>query len=138
MSDPVDGPGHDAVRQMIMRVDRVTLTTIVTRHRVCDATGEPLDPRCAVAMTVTIRPGVSRLAVVTAEHWDSGQGPLTPGDPNVHPDVLDGRTLVARERTRAWASESSSSRSRRAREVRAVQQPRQPVPGNAGVVPGVR
>jgi hypothetical protein len=122
---------------MIMRVDRVTLTTLVNGRRVCDATGEPLDPRCAVALTVTVRPGVSRLFVVTAEHWDSGLGPLTSGDPNVHPKVLDGRTLVAREGTRAWASESSPSRCR-ARETRPVPQPRPQIPGNTGVVPGVR
>jgi hypothetical protein len=51
-------------RRRAVHADQAALLAIVLRRGVCDATGEPLDARNAVAMTVTVAPGVSRLAVV--------------------------------------------------------------------------
>jgi hypothetical protein len=134
MPDTTGGSGKDAARKKILRYDRLTLTDIVRERRFCEATGEPLDPRYAVAMMVRVRPGDSRLAIVSATHWDSGTGALSSADPNVDPDVLDGRKLVAPAGAGAWYPRSHG---RRARETRPAQQPRPPVPGSAGVVPGV-
>src|SRR3954447_23241788 len=57
-------------RRRARHADQAALLAIVLRRGVCDATGEPLDARNAVAMTVTVAPGVSRLAVVTRAHWE--------------------------------------------------------------------
>ncbi len=136
MPDTTGGSGEDAFRmRKALRNDRMALTDIVRERRFCQATGEPLDPRHAVAMTVRVGPGLSRLAVVSAAHWDSGTGALTPADPDVDPDVLDGRKLVAPPQASAW---SPRSHGRRVQGTQPAQQPRPPVPGNAGMVPGVR
>jgi hypothetical protein len=76
-----------------MHADQAALLAIVLRRGVCDATGEPLDARNAIAMTVTVAPGVSRLAVVTRAHWEAGSGTLSSADPAADKDVLDGRRL---------------------------------------------
>jgi hypothetical protein len=80
-------------RRRAVHADQAALLAIVLRRGVCDATGEPLDARNAVAMTVTVAPGVSRLAVVTRAHWEGGTGALSSADPAADKDVLDGRRL---------------------------------------------
>jgi hypothetical protein len=97
VADSTDGPGAGAARRIAAQQDRLALAQIVRNHGRCEATGERLDVTNAIAMTVAIEPGVSRLAVVSAAHWDSGNGPLSVADPNADPDVLDGRTLFPRE-----------------------------------------
>jgi hypothetical protein len=131
MPDTAGGPG-EAARKKALRDDRLTLTDLVRERRVCQATGEPLDPRSAVAMTVTVRPGASRLVVVSAAHWDGGTGAFSRADPNVDPDVLDGRKLITPIGARSW-----EPRSRGRRIQGPVQEPRPQVPPNAGMVPGV-
>jgi hypothetical protein len=123
---------------MIMQQDWLDLTDLVVKCRVCEVTGEPLDARNAVAMTVVVSPGVSRLAMVSAAHWDSGQGELTPADPKVDPDVLDGRKLAPYVGSPDWASQRPRSRKRSVPRAGPAQQPRPQVPGNAGVIPGIR
>jgi hypothetical protein len=100
MPDAISGLAGDAVRRTALREDRMALAGIVRDHGTCEATGERLDAANAVAMTVAVSPGLSRLAVVSAAHWDSGKGPLSAADPDVDPDVLDGRKLFAREQAR--------------------------------------
>jgi hypothetical protein len=95
MPDTTDGVGADAARRMAARQDRMALSQIVRDNGVCEATGQPLRTEDAVAMTVAAGPGVCRLAVVSGTHWDSAMGPLSAADPDVDPDVLDGRTLFA-------------------------------------------
>ena len=97
MPDAIGDRGGDAASWTALRADRMALAGIVRDHGTCEATGELLDAENAVAMTVTVSPGVSRLAVVSAAHWDSGTGALSAADPDVDPDVLDGRKLFARE-----------------------------------------
>jgi len=116
----IDGGSGEAARWIAMVEDRMTLAEFVRDRGTCDATGEPLDVGNAVAMTVTVSPGVSKLAVVTGAHWDTGEGPLSAADPNVDPDVLDGRQLFAREN----ASPRPEGRERR-------QEPPEPRPGHA-------
>jgi hypothetical protein len=65
----------------------MALRQIVQDHGVCQAIGQSLTAEDAVAMTVSVSPGVSRLAVVSGAHWDSGKGALSAADP----DALDGR-----------------------------------------------
>jgi hypothetical protein len=85
--------GRDLAMRHAEASDRAALADYVRRREVCDATGEPLDAAAAVAMTVTVAPGVSKFAVVTAAHWDGGEGALSSADP----DVLDGRLLLSRD-----------------------------------------
>ena len=80
-------------RGRAVHADQAALLAFVLRRGLCDATGDPLDVRNAVAMTVTVEPGVSRLAVVTAAHWDGRHGALSSADPAADKDVLDGRRL---------------------------------------------
>jgi hypothetical protein len=80
-------------RRRAVHADQAALLAVVLRRGVCDATGEPLDVRNAVAMTVTVAPGVSRLVVVTRAHWEGGTGALSSADPAADKDVLDGRRL---------------------------------------------
>jgi hypothetical protein len=88
--------GGDLARQRdLLRRNREALGKIVRDRPTCEATGVLLDAENAVAMLVSVSPGVSRLAVVSSTHWDSGKGALSTADPNVDPDVLDGRTLFA-------------------------------------------
>lgn len=93
MSDSRDAQRTGESRRRAVHADRTALLAFVVRRGLCDATGDPLDVRNAVAMTVTVEPGVSRLAVVTAAHWDSGTGALSSADPAADKDVLDGRRL---------------------------------------------
>ena len=140
MPDAMDGLGGDAARRAALRGDRIALTEIVRDHGTCEATGERLDAANAVAMTVMVSPGVSRLAVVSAAHWDSGKGALSAADPDVDPDVLDGRKLFAREDT----STQSGRRGRGPRSsgpqtggVYPVQRPPRSAEGRDGMSPSV-
>jgi hypothetical protein len=92
--DPRDPQGADeGRRQDIEAADWAALVDYAERRATCDATGESLDPAESVAMTVGTAPGVSTFAMVTAAHWDGGQGALSAADPRVDPDVLDGRRV---------------------------------------------
>ena len=136
MHDTSDGQGDQAARHMIAQRDWLDLTDLVVERRVCEATGVPLYPRDTVAMTVAVRPGVSRLALVSTAHWDSGVGELSSRDPQVDRDVLDGRKLAPHVGSPAWAS--GSLRSRKNAVSGPVQQPRPQLPGNSAVVPRAR
>src|SRR5438105_1124035 len=81
MSDSRDAQRKGESRRRAVHADQAALLAVVMRRGVCDATGEPLDVRNAVAMTVAVAPGVSRLAVVTAAHWAGGTGALSAADP---------------------------------------------------------
>jgi len=98
MTSAVGDPGSDdlASQREAQRQDRYALGEIVRHRHTCEATGAQLDVEDAVAMLVRVSPGVSRLAVVSGTHWDSGKGALSATDPAVDPDVLDGRTLFGR------------------------------------------
>ena len=140
MPDAMGGRGGDAARRTRLRADRMALTGIVRDHGTCEATGERLDAENAVAMTVTVSPGVSRLAVVSAAHWDGGTGALSAADPDVDPDVLDGRKLFAPEETstRPGGRERGLQPPRhRAAEAKPVQRPPRSAEGRAGVSPRV-
>jgi hypothetical protein len=140
MPDAIGGLGGDAARRTVLREDRMALAGIVREHGTCEATGERLDAENAVAMTVTVSPGVSRLAVVSAAHWDSGNGALSAADPDVDPDVLDGRKLFAREEagTRPGGSERGlQSPGPRTGGAKPVQRPPRSAEGRAGVSPRV-
>jgi hypothetical protein len=93
MSDSADRQGDDQERREVEAADRAALVDYAKRRLICDATGERLHPAGSVAMTVQVAPGVSTFAMVTAAHWDSGEGELSASDPRVDPDVLDGRRL---------------------------------------------
>src|SRR5260370_11300100 len=93
MHDSRDVQRRGESRRQARHADQAALLAFVLRRGTCDATGEPLDVRNAVAMTVTVEPGVSRLAVVTSAHWDGGKGALSAADPAADKDVLDGRLL---------------------------------------------
>jgi hypothetical protein len=138
MFEENDGRGDEAARRMVIQQEWLDLTDLVVKQRVCEATGEPLDARNTVAMTVSVSRGVSRLALVSAAHWDSGQGELTSADPAVDPDVLDGRKLAPHVGSAEWASGSPRSRRRSVPGAGPVQQPRPQLPGSPGAVPGVR
>ena len=138
MPDLSDGHGDEAARRMIIQQDWLDLTDLVVKQRVCEATGEPLDARNTVAMTVSVGRGVSRLALVSAAHWDSGQGKLTSADPAVDPDVLDGRKLAPHVGPADWASGNPRSRKRSVSGTMPVQPPRRQMPSSPGVVPGAR
>ena len=97
MTDWISDHGRDLAMWHAEASDRAALADYVRRWKVCDATGEPLVAAAAVAMTVAVAPGVSKFAVVTAAHWDGGQGALSSADPAVDPDVLDGRLLFSRD-----------------------------------------
>jgi hypothetical protein len=97
MADWIRNHGRDLAMRHAQASDRAALADYVRRRKVCDATGERLAAAAAVAMTVTVAPGVSKFAVVTAAHWDGGQGALSSADPNVDPDVLDGRLLFSHD-----------------------------------------
>jgi hypothetical protein len=127
--------GHAMARSQTERFDRAALTQIVRDREVCDATGEPLTPGNAVAMTVPVDGGPSRLAVVSGTHWDSGTGALSARDPKVDPDVLDGRKLFAAGGTDAQSGRGPRSPGRRARQTGPVPQPRPQVPSPVGPTP---
>jgi hypothetical protein len=97
MPNAIDGEDADAVRRYIRQQDWTGLMQIVRERRTCEITGERLIAANAVAMMVTAGPGLPRLAVVSGAHWDGGNGALSSGDPNVDPDVLDGRKLSPRK-----------------------------------------
>lgn len=97
MADSIRNHGRDLAIQQAEASDRAALADYVRRRKVCDATGEPLVAAAAVAMTVAVALGVSKFAVVTAAHWDAGEGALSSADPDVDPDVLDGRLLFSRD-----------------------------------------
>ncbi len=140
MPDAIDGLGGDAAMRMALQQDRMTLAEIVRDHVTCEVTEERLDVAITVAMTVTVKPGVSRLAVVSAAYWDIGKGALSAGDPFVDPDVLDGRRLFGREH--ADAGRDGRERAQvppgpRPGGARPVQRPPQQAPGHAGLAPRV-
>jgi hypothetical protein len=145
MSSAAGNQSGDLARQKdALRRDRHALREIVRDRRTCEATGVLLEVEDAVAMIVSVSPGVSRLAVVSGAHWDNGDGPLSAADPAVDPDVLDGRTLFPSGATstrsiRVGARPDSSPQSpgRRARGTGLVPQPRPQEPGSTGVVPHV-
>jgi hypothetical protein len=97
MSDSIDSRADDQDRQEVEAADRAALVDYAERRQRCDATGEPLEPEESVAMIVKVAPGVSTFAMVTAAHWDAGQGVLSAADPRIDPDVLDGRRLFRRD-----------------------------------------
>jgi hypothetical protein len=138
MTGTVGDQSGDLARQWkALRSDRYTLGEIVRDHRTCEATGAPLDVDDAVAMLVTVSPGVSRLAVVSGAHWDGGKGALSAADPLVDPDVLDGRTLFSREAANTRPASRLRTPGRRAQRVQPVMQPSPPEPGGTGRVPRV-
>ena len=137
MPDESDDLASDRARRMVVRQDRMTLRQIVAERVVCEATGTPLNVDDAVAMTVLVRRGVSRLAVVSGAHWDNGNGALSVADPDIDPDVLDGRKLFAREGTGARPGGRPPSPKRPTRGAVPMQQPRPQVPEGTGVVPRV-
>jgi hypothetical protein len=114
-----------------MHADQAALLAFVVRRGLCDATGEPLDARNAVAMTVMVEPGVSRLAVVTAAHWDGGTGALSFADPAADKDVLDGRRLFGDGPPPGALSREPACTPRPSSRVPLMQQPPR-VPGTAG------
>ena len=138
MPEADDSQGDDAARRMIIEQDWLDLTDLVVKRRVCEATGEPLDARSTVAMTLAVSQGLSRVALVSAAHWDSRQGELTLADPRVDPDVLDGRELAPHVGSAKWASGYPRPGPRGVPGVGPVQQPRPRPPANSGPVPGVR
>jgi hypothetical protein len=97
MSDSLDPRRDDEDLQQAEAADRAALEDYAERRGTCDATGEPLNPAESVAMTVGVAPGISTFAMVTAAHWDAGQGEFSTSDPRVDPDVLDGRQLFRRD-----------------------------------------
>lgn len=127
--------GEAKARSQAERFDRAALAQIVRDREVCDATGERLTPENAVAMTVPVEGRPSMLAVVSGTYWDSGTGALSARDPEVDPDVLDGRKLFARGGTAASSGEGSPSPARRARQTGPVPQPRPHAPSAAGPTP---
>jgi hypothetical protein len=134
MPDATGERDGDLARQrQSLRQDRYALGQIVGDRRTCEATGAPLDVEDAVAMLVSVSPGVSRIAVVSGTHWDSGNGALSAADPRVDPDVLDGRTLFAANTRPA----KRQSQGRGAQGVRPVMQPRPRETGSTGVMPRV-
>jgi hypothetical protein len=140
MPDTVDGLGGGAARRMAVQQDRMALAQIVRDHRTCEATGERLDVASTVAMTVTVRPGVSRLAVVSAAHWDSGKGALSAADPDADPDVLDGRKLFTREDAgarRDGRERGQEPPSRRPGVAKPAQRLLRPASGHPGLTPRV-
>jgi hypothetical protein len=136
MTDTTGDQGSDRARWMIVRQDRMALQQIVRDNGACEATGQWLSAADAVAMTVAVRPGVSRLAVVSGTHWDSGIGALSAADPDVDPDVLDGRKLFAGG-GKAQPSGGSPSPEHRVRGAVPMQRPRQQVPEGTGAVPRI-
>jgi hypothetical protein len=136
MTGTVGDPGGDLARQReALRQDRYALGEIVRGRGTCEATGALLDVQDAVAMLVSVSPGVSKLAVVSGTHWDSGKGALSTADPNVDPDVLDGRNLFvhkeANMRPTAWPPSSRNQ----AQGPGPAMQPRPQEPGGTGLVP---
>jgi hypothetical protein len=115
MADATGGLGNDRARRIAMLQDQLALWEIVAQRVVCDATGKRLDAGDAVAMTVAVNPGVSRLAVVSGAHSDSGSGALSAADPDVDPDVLDGRKLFTRKGADPQPTGRSRSAERRVR-----------------------
>jgi hypothetical protein len=132
MPDIIDAPGSDASAQGTLRADRHALRAIVRARGTCEATGKPLDVADAVAMTVTVRPGVNRTALVSARYWDHGTGPLSGNDPDVHPNVLDGRKLFGSQET---ATRRPQRPPYRVTGVAAVQRPRPQAQGGTGILP---
>ena len=135
MPDHAEAPGADARRRTTLRMDRMALTGMVRQRGTCEATGERLDVGNAVAMTVTISPGVSRLALVSGTHWDSRMGALSSADPNVHPDVLDGRQLFKQAGTTVRPGQDPQSSQRRVRGAEPIRPQRPRVPGGTGFAP---
>jgi hypothetical protein len=121
-------------RRRAVHADQAALLAVVLRRGVCDATGEPLDVRNAVAMTVTVAPGVSRLAVVTRAHWEGGTGALSSADPAADKDVLDGRRLFGDGPPPGALTKTAARAPQRSSRVRLLQQP-QRVPRAGGQVP---
>jgi hypothetical protein len=118
-------------RRRAVHADQAALLACVLRRGTCDATGEPLDPRNAIALTVTVTPGVSRLAVVTAAHWDRGTGELSSADPAADKDVLDGRRLFGGGPPPGALTRAAARAPRRSGTAQPVQQP-PPRVGQAG------
>ena len=124
MSDSADRRGGDRERREAEAADRAALVDYAQQRLICDATGERLHPAGSVAMTVEVAPGVSAFAMVTAAHWDTGEGALSASDPRVDPDVLDGRRLFG---SHLGLAESRSERVAAARSCRVptcMQRPR--------------
>lgn len=140
MSDSIDPRLDDDGELEVEAADRAALVDYAERHQTCDATGEVLDPAEAVAMTLEVAPGVSTFAMVTAAHWDAGQGEFSASDPRVDPDVLDGRRLFRRG-LQAPGPQPGRATSRRPvpdthrRGPAAVQQPRPVSPPQSGPSP---
>ena len=136
MTDSINERGSDLAMRLAVASDRAALAEYVRRRKVCDATGAPLDAAAAVAMTVTVAPGVSKFAIVSAAYWDAGEGALSSADPDVDPDVLDGRSLFGREagqRGEPWALSGAAMRKPRMPHARRpVQRPRPSAPVSSG------
>lgn len=138
MASGVGDQDVDLARQReLLRQDRYALGQIVRDHRTCEATGAPLGAENAVAMLVAVSPGVSRVAVVSGAHWDSGTGALSAADPDVDPDVLDGRALFAPGATSTRPRSRPQALGRQAPTPEAVPQPRRQESRGTGVVPRV-
>ena len=136
MTDSINERGSDLAMRLAVASDRAALAEYVRRRKVCDATGAPLDAAAAVAMTVTVAPGVSKFAIVSAAYWDAGEGALSSADPEVDPDVLDGRSLFgpqAGQRGEPWALGGAAMRKPRMPHARRpAQWPRPSAPVSSG------
>ncbi len=139
MTSSVSHRDSDLAAWRVRASDRAALAEIVRRRKVCDATGQPLDTAGTVAMTVTVAPGVSKLAVVTAAHWDAAQGALSSADPKVDPDVLDGRLLFTGDARQSDhhgpASRTAVGKPPLSRPRGPVQRPHPPAPARSGPAP---
>jgi hypothetical protein len=132
-----DRDGDLARQREALRQDRYALGEILRDRHTCEATGAPLNAEDAVAMLVSVGPGISRLAVVSGTHWDSGNGALSAADPDVDPDVLDGRTLFTNEESNTRHVIRPRSPGRAAHGVDPVVQPRPQEPGATGLAPRI-
>jgi hypothetical protein len=136
MTGSISDHGSDLAMRLAVASDRAALAEYARRRKVCDATREPLDAAAAVAMTVTVAPGVSKFAMVTAAYWDAGEGALSSADPEVDPDVLDGRSLFGRDAGQRGEPRALSSaavrKPRLSHSRRPVQRPRPSAPASSG------
>jgi hypothetical protein len=138
MSDSLDPRSDHEDHQEVEAADQAALVDYAERRGTCDATGAPLNPAESVAMIVGVAPGVSTFAMVTAAHWDAGQGALSASDPRVDPDVLDGRRLFGRHPQPAERQPGRPAAARMVAGPRGpgvVQQPRPAVPPGSGPSP---
>lgn len=76
-------------------IDREVLEHAVIRTIFCTATGEVLDKRTAVMITITTSGGESGATVITGKHWDTVKDTVIASclKKNATLEVLDGRVL---------------------------------------------